>query len=105
MSQAVPAPALPFPPSPEFELWVASLPKNYWARYDLSACRLGWEAARAALLIDSDDAALCRERAMTQWESSLKRPDLDEHARVGGAIDAYERQALALRMLTPWLNP
>lgn len=38
---------------------------------------------------------LCRERAMEQWEASLKRPDLSERDRVSGAIAAYERQALA----------
>lgn len=29
----------------QFEAWVATLPKTHWAKYDLSACRLGWEAA------------------------------------------------------------
>ncbi len=32
--------------NPDFEAWVASLPDTYWARYDLSAARIGWEAAR-----------------------------------------------------------
>lgn len=30
----------------EFEAWVATVPDTYWARYDLSAARIGWEAAR-----------------------------------------------------------
>ena len=30
--------------NPEFDAWVASLPDTYWARYDLSAVRIGWEA-------------------------------------------------------------
>lgn len=34
--------------SPEFEAWVASLDPKHWAKYDLGACRLGWEAGRAA---------------------------------------------------------
>lgn len=34
---------------PEFEAWVASLPAKSWAKYDLSACRLGWDASRASL--------------------------------------------------------
>lgn len=29
----------------EFETWRDSLPEKHWAKYDLSACRLGWEAA------------------------------------------------------------
>lgn len=34
-------------PSPEFDAWVASMDKKLWARFDLSAARLGWEAAKA----------------------------------------------------------
>ena len=33
--------------NPEFDAWVASLPPTYWTRYDLSAARIGWEAARS----------------------------------------------------------
>ena len=33
-----------FDPDPEFDAYVASLDKKHWARYDLSAVRLGWEA-------------------------------------------------------------
>ncbi len=28
-----------------FDEWVASLPEKHWAKYDLSACRMGWDAA------------------------------------------------------------
>jgi hypothetical protein len=31
--------------NPDFRAWVDSLPPTYWARYDLSAARIGWEAA------------------------------------------------------------
>lgn len=31
--------------NPDFREWVHSLPPTYWARYDLSAARIGWEAA------------------------------------------------------------
>lgn len=31
---------------PAFRAFVAQLPRTCWARYDLSACRLGWEAGR-----------------------------------------------------------
>lgn len=27
-----------------FKAWRDSLPQTHWARYDLSACRLGWDA-------------------------------------------------------------
>jgi len=36
--------AEPFPP---FDAWVRRMPDLYWARYDLSACKLGWMAAIA----------------------------------------------------------
>lgn len=35
----------------------------------------------------------CEDRAISQWEASLKRPDLTEYDRVRGAIEAYQRQA------------
>jgi hypothetical protein len=38
---------------------------------------------------------ICTNRAMAQWQQSLSRKDLDEEARVKGAIEAYKRQALA----------
>lgn len=31
---------------PAFDAWRDSLPKTHWARFDLSACRLGWDAGR-----------------------------------------------------------
>jgi hypothetical protein len=32
-------------PNADFRAWVDSLPPTYWTRYDLSAARIGWEAA------------------------------------------------------------
>ncbi|MCZ7861334.1 hypothetical protein O9X98_07990 [Agrobacterium salinitolerans] len=43
---------------------------------------------------------VCTDRAMAQWQKSLKRQDLDEEARVRGAVEAYKRQALAF-MIAP----
>ena len=34
----------------EFRAWVESLPPSYWSRYDLSAARIGWEAASKFIL-------------------------------------------------------
>lgn len=34
---------------PKFRAWVETLPATYWARYDLSACRIGWHFGRDAL--------------------------------------------------------
>ncbi|MCS4090120.1 hypothetical protein [Rhizobium sp. BK176] len=38
---------------------------------------------------------ICTERAIAQWRQSMSRADLDEEARVRGAIEAYKRQAFA----------
>lgn len=35
--------------NPEFDAWVQSLPATYWTRYDLSAARIGWEAAKGGI--------------------------------------------------------
>ena len=44
---------------PEFREWVESLPEKHWAKYDLSAARLGWDAAKkkykVATLQQSDE--------------------------------------------------
>ena len=31
--------------NPAFRAWVETFPDEYWAKKDLSACRLGWDAA------------------------------------------------------------
>jgi hypothetical protein len=41
------------------------------------------------------------DAAMSQWERSLKRPDLTEKDRVRGAIEAYKRQSFAFSMAAP----
>ena len=38
-------------PSPEFRAWADTLPPEYWARYDLSAARIGWEGAKGNIKI------------------------------------------------------
>jgi hypothetical protein len=42
--------------------------------------------------------AICVEAAMSQWERSLKRPDMQEKDRVRGAVEAYKRQAFAFTL-------
>jgi hypothetical protein len=36
-------------PNDEFRVWAYTLPPEYWARYDLSAARIGWEGAKGTL--------------------------------------------------------
>lgn len=40
-----------------FDAWVATLPAKHWAKYDISACRLGWEAQKAER-IEVDESAV-----------------------------------------------
>jgi hypothetical protein len=32
-----------------FDEWVETLPANHWAKYDISACKVGWDARQAAI--------------------------------------------------------
>lgn len=52
-----------------------------------------------AVNFKTEEEKICEERAMDQWERSLKRPDLSEKDRVRGAIEAYQRQAFMLNHL------
>ncbi|OJX17927.1 MAG: hypothetical protein BGO82_17100 [Devosia sp. 67-54] len=54
-------------PDAAFDAWVASLPKQSWAKYDLSACRLGWDAARRAAL--PTEAPELVALVSLEWES------------------------------------
>jgi len=54
------------------------------------------QAAHDSLVIEEK---ICTDTAMSQWERSLKRTDLQEKDRVRGAIEAYKRQAFAFYML------
>lgn len=47
---------------------------------------------------------VCKEVAMSQWERSLKRTDLDERSRVIGAIEAYKRQAFVFNVMMEQAN-
>ena len=44
-------------PNADFRAWVESLPPSYWSRYDLSAARIGWEAASKFIQGNADEEA------------------------------------------------
>jgi hypothetical protein len=69
-------------PNPEFEAWRDTLPATHWARYDLSACRLGWEAA-IAVKTKKDIAALQKmsERFRSQAKELLSTGNRLDKAR------------------------
>jgi hypothetical protein len=52
-----------------------------------------------------DRHMFCVGRAMAQWEASLKRPDLSEKDRIRGALEAYNRQWIALELVDAALPP
>ena len=45
-------PQVPPDSNPSFDEWKATLPPKSWARYDLSAARLGWEAGYTQAIRD-----------------------------------------------------
>lgn len=55
---------------PEFMAWVAKMPKDYWADYDLSACRLGWIGHAATLAADAPQVAQGRVEA---WPDARRK--------------------------------
>lgn len=59
------------------------------------------------LMTPLEDATLAFLRAIEAWEKSLKRKDMDERARVAGALAAYQRQldACAIIAATPTRGP
>lgn len=48
-----------------FVEWRDSLPNSHWARYDLSACKLGWDAARQYWLDEAIKVANRKLRGIT----------------------------------------
>lgn len=97
----------------EFECWQCCRPHkdgNSWAdnfsRHPSkdeakAAAQSDYEARIRSALVERKAEPLeyvekvSTEAAMSQWERSLKRPDLCEKDRVRGAIEAYKRQAFA----------
>lgn len=55
-----------------FDAWRNSLPATHWSKYDLSACRLGWDAAIAVFLSRTESGEAVREVA---WLIERKWPD------------------------------
>jgi hypothetical protein len=76
--------------STEFRAWVETLPDAHWAKHDLSACRLGWEAGRAALPhlstaihdVALEEAARAADAAELKWAVGSKNL-ADDPAMVG----------------------
>lgn len=69
----------------QFDAWRDSLPATYWARYDLSACRLGWDAAIAAQA--SPAAVPNADTARLDWLE--RHPRLGEFVINGQSTDCF----------------
>lgn len=64
-----------------FDEWVKSLPAKHWAKYDLSACKVGWEARQANIeeqvkvlqqtLLEVSHAQQCGAEWYTKGEAGL----------------------------------
>jgi hypothetical protein len=57
--------------SPEFEAWAHSLPPKHWSLRDISAARIGWEAARAA---DQPSLRRCPDCDTPMWPAEFNVP-------------------------------
>jgi hypothetical protein len=92
-------------PNPAFEEWKATMPATHWAKYDLSACRLGWEAAMALTTRKFDEwrATALRCEAIFPLISRMAaraieaRPDLKDEimARIEAMEKLFERASFA----------
>lgn len=82
--------------SPEFDAWVKSLPPTYWARYDLSAARIGWEAGKK-----SSERELAEARGDAE---AWKREALIADARIRGEKHPDDNGIVSPKELIPRLE-
>ncbi|AXV15076.1 hypothetical protein CYG48_04805 [Neorhizobium sp. SOG26] len=83
------------PDYPADKEWPVDLPAEDWRTLE----NLLGDNSRTAPAEYERQEAICTEAAMSQWERSLKRPDLSEKDRVRGAIEVYKRQAFAFTIM------
>jgi hypothetical protein len=50
--------------NPTFRAWVETMPDKHWAKYDLMACRLGWEAKGA----EPPQCCMCGKKGLSKVE-------------------------------------
>jgi hypothetical protein len=93
--------------NPEFDEWVASLPATYWARYDLSAARIGWEFGRREVTEQRDRLAealeQCREDSVEllgERDWWMNEPRCDHQKRYQETCDNVTRADEVLQSLT-----
>lgn len=103
---------------PEFDAFVASMPDKYWAKYDLSACRIGWhfgegsdgvelDAAKSAAAIawgwlwhvtTADDRVKTARHLLGQMlDKDLKRYGIQTAKAEGAQVNVQEIEAAMLR--------
>lgn len=61
-------------PNEEFIAWTKTLPSKHWAKHDLAACRLGWEAARATLPVEPVAWMFPHQLWPDQWQFTKDDP-------------------------------
>lgn len=75
-------------PDPEFDAWRDSLPDKHWAKYDLSACRLGWDAAKARA-----ESALRQANArIAEMEGALR--SVEDHLAATTDLGWHQNEAV-----------
>lgn len=67
---------------PEFRAWVASMPEQHWAKYDLSALRIGWHYGRKPLMAENERLTAAFQRAHDQaYENGTRAHDAESRLR------------------------
>jgi hypothetical protein len=89
--------------NPEFDEWVASLPATYWARYDLSAARIGWEFGRREVTEQRDRLAEALKKCIG-WTYRAMDLEVSGSMLEAASIDAKDATE-ALQSLTAQNNP
>lgn len=86
-----------------FDEWVKSMPDTHWAKHDISACRLGWNAALAQNAQAEQDDPITEyyeDRTRTRSQGAWTHPrNHAERVRVPEWTDAqcWEFMSMALR--------
>lgn len=95
----------------EFRAWAESLPKEYWARYDLSAARIGWEAAKKRSWRPISEAPLDRavrlfgKRAGEIHGIYEGEGEDAGYYKPGGDYPGFDWVSIHGQVYTTWLRP
>jgi hypothetical protein len=80
-----------YQPDPQFDAWRDSMPASYWAKHDVTDCRIGWDTAKAAKAAQPDSGRVgdeVVERAMEAFYRAGKNGAETGQDRMRAALEA-----------------